>query len=80
MRNLSQDTISAHDLTSYVVAAIYESDLGFANLKVMASTQEDDISVTRDNDRHNYGDPVLVIPGLEQMLLIKGQNLLLKHH
>ena len=64
MRNLSQDTISAHDLTSYVVAAIYESDLGFANLKVMASTQEDDISVTRDNDRHNYGDPVLVIPGL----------------
>ena len=64
MRNLSQDTISAHDLTSYVVAAIYESDLGFANLKVMASAQEDDISVTRDNDRHNYGDPVLVIPGL----------------
>ena len=64
MRNLSQDTISAHDLTSYVVAAIYESDLGFANLKVMASVQEDDISVTRDNDRHNYGDPVLVIPGL----------------
>ena len=64
MRNLSQDTISAHDLTSYIVAAIYESDLGFANLKVMASAQEDDISVTRDNDRHNYGDPVLVIPGL----------------
>ena len=30
----------------------------------MASAQEDDISVTRDNDRHNYGDPVLVIPGL----------------
>ena len=64
MRNLSQDTISNHDLTSFVVAAIYESDLGFANLKAMASVQEDDISVTRDNDRHNYGDPVLVIPGL----------------
>ena len=31
----------------------------------MASVQEDDISVTRDNDRHNYGDSVLVIPGLE---------------
>ena len=30
--------------------------LGFANLKVMASSQEDDISVDRDNDRHNFGD------------------------
>ena len=63
-RRLSQDTISNHDLTSMVVAAIYENDLGFANLKVMASIQDDDISVTRDNDRHNYGDLVGVIPGL----------------
>jgi iron complex outermembrane receptor protein len=47
-----------------VVAAIYENDLGFANLKVMASIQDDDISVTRDNDRHNFGDLVGVIPGL----------------
>ena len=45
MRNLSQDTISEHDLTSYVIAGIYESDLGYANLKAMASIQEDDISV-----------------------------------
>ena len=64
MRNLSQDTISEHDLTSYVIAGIYESDLGYANLKAMASIQEDDISVVRDNDRHNYGDLVKVIPGL----------------
>ena len=63
-RRLSQDTISDHDLTSMVVAAIYENDLGFANLKVMASIQDDDISVTRDNDRHNFGDLVGVIPGL----------------
>ena len=63
-RRLSQDTISNHDLTSMVVAAIYENDLGFANLKVMASIQDDDISVTRDNDRHNFGDLVGVIPGL----------------
>ena len=56
MRNLSQDTISEHDLTSYVIAGIYESDLGYANLKAMASIQEDDISVVRDNDRHNFGD------------------------
>ena len=28
-----------------VFAAIYESDFGYANLKIMASIQEDDISV-----------------------------------
>ena len=31
---------------------------------MMASIQEDDILVVRDNDRHNFGDPVLSIPGL----------------
>ena len=64
MRNLSQDTVSQHELSSMVIAAIYESDLGFANLKAIASIQEDDILVVRDNDRHNYLDPVLVIEGL----------------
>ncbi len=64
MRKLSQNTISEQKLTSSVVAMIFESDLGFANLKVLASSQEDDISVTRDNDRHNFGDAVLSIPGL----------------
>ena len=64
MRKLSQDTVSQHELSSMVIAAIYESDFGFANLKAIASVQEDDISVTRDNDRHNYLDPVLSIPGL----------------
>ncbi len=64
MRKLSQDTISQHELSSMVVAAIYESDLGFANLKAIASVQEDDVLVVRDNDRHNYLDPVLSIPGL----------------
>ena len=64
MRNLAQDTISNQELSSSVFAAIYENDLGYANLKIVASTQEDDISVTRDNDRHNYGDLVLSIPGL----------------
>ena len=63
-RELYQDSLSKHDLTSLVIAATYERDLGFANLKAMASSQEDDISVNRDNDRHNYGDPVKVIPGL----------------
>ena len=64
MRKLSQNTISKQELTSSIVAMIFESDLGFANLKILASSQEDDISVTRDNDRHNFGDPVLSIPGL----------------
>ena len=64
MRKLSQDTISKQELTSSVFAVIYENDLGYANLKVLASTQEDDILVVRDNDRHNYGDSVLSIPGL----------------
>ena len=62
-RDLRQDSVSNHELTSSVFAAIYENDLGFANLKIMASVQEDDISVTRDNDRHNYGDPMITIPG-----------------
>ena len=64
IRNLSQDTLSKHQLTSSVLAAIYETDLGFATLKAMASIQEDDILVVRDNDRHNFGDLVLSIPGL----------------
>ena len=62
-RDLMQDSVSNHELTSSVFAAIYENDLGFANLKIMASVQEDDISVTRDNDRHNYGDLMITIPG-----------------
>ena len=64
IRDLSQDTISKHKLSSSIIAAIYESDLGFASFKAMASIQEDDILVVRDNDRHNFGDPVLSIPGL----------------
>jgi len=64
IRDLSQDTVSKHELTSSIFAAIYESDLGFASLKAMASIQEDDILVVRDNDRHNFGDFVLSIPGL----------------
>ena len=64
MRKLSQNTISKQELTSKVIAMIFETDLGYASLKILASSQEDDISVTRDNDRHNFGDSVLSIPGL----------------
>ena len=64
-RKLSQDTMSKQELSSKIFALIYESDLGFANLKVLASKQEDDILVVRDNDRHAAGvQPVLSMPGL----------------
>ncbi len=72
-RKLSQDTLSKQKLTSKVFAAIYESDFGYANLKILASIQEDDILVDRDNDRHNFGDPVLTIPGLIGTTYIKAE-------
>ncbi len=63
-RELNQDTMSKQELSSKVFALTYESDLGFANFKVMASVQEDDILVVRDNDRHSFGRQlVLSIPG-----------------
>ena len=36
-------------------------------------SQEDDISVTRDNDRHNLGETVAAIPGLEGTTYIKAE-------
>ena len=55
-RQLRQDSASIYELTSEIFAGILETDLGFANLKILASMQEDDIYVSRDNDRHNFGD------------------------
>ncbi|MDC3078521.1 TonB-dependent receptor [SAR86 cluster bacterium] len=63
-RNLRQDTLSKLSLTSSVFAGIYEKDLGFANLKVLASSQSDSILVERDNDRHVYGTAAPSIPGI----------------
>jgi len=54
-RQLAQDAPSEQILTSALYAAVYESDLGFADLKLIASSQRDDISVRRDNDRHDFG-------------------------
>ena len=73
IRHLAQDTLSNQELTSKVFAAIYEQDLGYASLKILASSQEDDISVTRDNDRHNLGETVAAIPGLEGTTYIKAE-------
>ena len=53
-RKLSQETISDYQLESKVVAGIVESDLGSVTVKALASWQEDDIRVVRDNDRHNW--------------------------
>ena len=63
-RNLRQDTLSKLKLTSSVFAAIYEKDLEFANLKILASRQHDSILVERDNDRHVYGTAAPSIPGI----------------
>ena len=63
-RELDQDAPSMQVLTSSIYAAIFEQDLGFANLKVLASSQRDDITVRRDNDRHSYGTTATSIPPL----------------
>ena len=63
-RNLKQDSLSELKLTSSVIAAIYEKDLGFANLKVLTSSQSDSISVRRDNDRHFYQDAAPSLTGV----------------
>ena len=55
-RELAQDSASDYQLSSEVIAAILNIELGFADLKILTSTQEDDIYVSRDNDRHNFGD------------------------
>ena len=55
-RKLAQDSMSNYQLSSEIFGAIYEIDLGAISLKILASSQEDDIYVVRDNDRHNFGD------------------------
>ena len=55
-RKLAQDSASDYQLSSEIIAAILNVELGFADLKILASSQEDDIYVSRDNDRHNFGD------------------------
>jgi len=55
-RKLAQDSASDYELSSEIIAAILNVELGFADLKILASSQEDDIYVSRDNDRHNFGD------------------------
>jgi iron complex outermembrane receptor protein len=55
-RKLAQDSASDYQLSSEIIAAILNVEFGFADLKILTSSQEDDIYVSRDNDRHNFGD------------------------
>ena len=64
IRNLKQDSLSSLELSTSLFAGIYETDLGYANLKVLASIQQDFISVDRDNDRHVYNDASPSLPGV----------------
>ncbi|MEE2736279.1 MAG: TonB-dependent receptor [Pseudomonadota bacterium] len=56
VRELRQDSASDYKLSSKIIGGIYQIDLDAVTLKLLASTQEDDIYVVRDNDRHAYGD------------------------
>ena len=63
-RNLSQNTLSAYELESTIFGAIAELNLDLGSLKVLASSQKDDIFVIRDNDRHNqFHDSASMAPG-----------------
>jgi iron complex outermembrane receptor protein len=53
-RKLAQDTTAKYELESKIAAAIVEWDAGFATVKALASWQEDEILIVRDNDRHSY--------------------------
>ena len=72
-RKLDQDAPSMQVLTSSIYAAIFEQDLGFANLKVLASSQRDDITVRRDNDRHSYGTTATSIPPLGSGIYVSSE-------
>ena len=56
VRELRQDSASDYKLSSKIIGGKYQIDLDAATLKLLASAQEDDIYVVRDNDRHAYGD------------------------
>ena len=53
-RNLAQDSLSSYDLESQLYSLTLEWDLGGATLKSLTSYQNDEISIQRDNDRHDY--------------------------
>ena len=68
-RRLAQDSLSNYELSSEIYSATVEWDLANFSLKSITSYQEDDISILRDNDRHDlFGDlltqdtPIFLLP------------------
>jgi iron complex outermembrane receptor protein len=53
-RRLAQDSLSNYELSSEIYSATVEWDLTDFTLKSITSYQEDDISILRDNDRHDF--------------------------
>ena len=53
-RRLAQDSLSNYELSSAVYSATVEWDMDGYTLKSITSYQKDDISILRDNDRHDY--------------------------
>ena len=53
-RRLAQDSLSHYELSSEIYSATVEWDLTDVTLKSITSYQEDDISILRDNDRHDF--------------------------
>jgi len=53
-RRLAQDSLSNYELSSEIYSATVEWDMDGYTLKSITSYQEDDISILRDNDRHDY--------------------------
>jgi iron complex outermembrane receptor protein len=53
-RRLAQDSLSNYELSSEIYSATLEWDLTDFTLKSITSYQEDDISILRDNDRHDF--------------------------
>ena len=53
-RRLAQDSLSNYELSSEIYSATVEWDLTDFTFKSITSYQEDDISILRDNDRHDF--------------------------
>ena len=53
-RRLAQDSLSNYELSSEIYSATVEWDLSDFTVKSITSYQEDDISILRDNDRHDF--------------------------
>jgi len=64
-RELRQDSLAAYELTSELYSAVLEWDFESFTLKSLSSYQNDDVLITRDNDRNDTAAiSVFQIPSL----------------